>query len=150
MTNYIGFRVEVASRIAGGKAEKLIKRFNKKGRSRVFDLFINGKITVERIDEMLIARGAENNNKKNTPNVNFAIMIPIDECDTDRIVQIVNVLGNGRLIRERTKTFVDGQSAINKIPEFHGIIDAFKDLDKLMPGLINASWYYAPEAIYDK
>lgn len=148
---YIGVRVELASRIVRGDLETLVEKYNSNNSSQVFDPHLDGKITVERTKELLIARGEKDNRKtkakaKQGGNINFALMVPVKDTELVRVVQIVNVLGNGRLIRERVKTFMDGQSALNNLPEMKALSNAFVDLDKYMPGLIKGGWYYAPEA----
>lgn len=145
--SYIGLRVEIVSRIVKVDLEKMIKQYNKKNKSQIFDPYINGKITIERQNSMIIARGEKDKRKKNNGGtVNFSVMIPIDSNDVDRVVQIINVLGNGRLIRERVNTFVTGNSTLNKLPELDDLITALKAVDNYIPGFIKGGWYYAPEA----
>jgi len=80
---------------------------------------------------------------------NFALVIPSEsETIAERIAQIINVLGNNRLIRERVKTFVDGQSNLNNLPELQDLNNAFTRLENYIHGFITAGWYYAPEIIY--
>lgn len=144
--SYIGFRIEIASRIITADISKLIDQYNTDNQ-KIFDLHTNGRISIEHKDSMLIARGENDQGKNNNiRNINFSVMIPIETKEIDRIVQIVNVLGNGRLIRERVKTFVDGQSMLNKLPELTGLVIALSNIDLYIPGFISGSWYYAPEA----
>jgi len=144
-TLYLGVRVEVASRFFS--AEK-VKQYNKKHRkTRVLDVHKGGRITVEKTDKMLIARGAKDE-RGDTGLVNFSVMAKVKDLEQiTRVVKIVNVLGNDKLIRERVKTFVDGRSILSAIPELYKITPVFESLDIMMPGLVMASWYYAPEAI---
>ena len=147
---YIGFRVEIASRIIKDDPEDIVAQYNSTGDSRVFDLHTNGRITADKSDTMIIARGANDPRiRKGGGMINFAIMIPMQD-GIERVVQIVNILGNGRLIRERVKTFTDGRSTLNQIPELEELVPAFLDLDTYAPGLINGGWYYAPEAMFDE
>jgi len=145
--SYIGVRVEVVGRIVKTDPCRMVEQYNKNNESQLFDLYTNGKITVERKDSMLIARGEEDKRKKhNGGTVNFAVMIPIESNEVNRIVQIINVLGNGRLIRERVNTFVNGNSTLNKLPELDGLVTAFTIVNTYIPGFIKGGWYYAPEA----
>ena len=148
MTNsYVGFRAEIVSRIVKTDLCKTVEQFNDQYEAKMFDVYLNGKITIERKDSMLIARGEDDNRKKqNGGTVNFSLMVPVDSKDVERIVQIVNVLGNGRLIRERINTFTQGKSTLNQIPELEGLITAIDTIDAIMPGFIRGGWYYAPEA----
>jgi len=145
--SYIGVRVEVVSRIVKTDLCRVVEQYNDNNESQLFDLYTNGKITVERKDSMLIARGEEDKRKKNNGGtVNFAVMVPIEHKEVNRIVQIINVLGNGRLIRERVNTFVNGNSTLNKLPELDGLITALNTVETYIPGFVRGGWYYAPEA----
>lgn len=146
---YLGVRVELASRFYTIK--NLPARYNRKYKAtRVFDVRENGKIAVEKKNSMLIARGdTQAKEKPETGLVNFSVGVDMGNNikDTKRVVQIVNVLGNDRLIKERVLTFVEGKSMLNSIPEMKLLVEAFENLDSLMPGFIKAGWYYAPETI---
>lgn len=141
---YLGVRVEIANRFV--KVNNLITQYNKAHKTtKLFDLHREGKITVEKNDSMLVARGAVND--KGSGLVNFSVMAEAKKIeDLKRIVQIINVLGNDRLIREKVSVFVNGRSLLNAIPELVELKDAFLAIDSLIPGFINAGWYYAPEA----
>jgi hypothetical protein len=148
MTNaYIGLRVELVSRVVKTDLVKMVEQYNSIDESRIFDLHTDGRITVERDGTMIIARGEKNVNKNNQgAMINFSVMVPLEQKEVGRIVQIVNVLGNGRLIRERINTFVEGKSALNHLPELGGLMIAIKDINTYIPGLVKGGWYYAPEA----
>lgn len=145
---YVGVRVEIASRFVRTN-KNLVKKYNSSHKNtQLFDLHRDGKIAVEKDGIMLIARGAKPD-KGPTGLVNFSVMAEIKSKkrkDIERIVQIVNVLGNDRLIRERVHTFVGGRSLLNAISELAEIKNAFVELDTLIPGFVKAGWYYAPEA----
>ena len=67
---YIGFRVEVANRFLTSR--NLVKKYNTKHKqTQIFDLHKDGKITVEKENGMLIARGATPD-KGSTGLVNFS------------------------------------------------------------------------------
>lgn len=146
---YLGVRVELANRFYTVK--NLSARYNRKYKTtRVFDVRENGKIAVEKRKSMLIARGdTQVKEKPETGLVNFSVGVDMNSKtkDADRIVQIINVLGNDRLIKERVLTFIEGKSMLNSIPELKMLTEAFKNLEDLMPGFIKAGWYYAPETI---
>jgi len=67
--------------------------------------------------------------------------------EVERIIKIINVLGNDRLIREKVDLFSDGKSMLNNIKELKLLSQAFDNLDELLPGFIKTDWFYAPEAI---
>lgn len=148
-TIYLGVRVEVASRFFTIK--NLPARYNRKYKAtRIFDVHKNGRISVEKQNDALIARGEDRPKEKPNPGlVNFSVTVNMGDNveNARRIVQIINVLGNDRLIKERVATFVDGKSMLNSIPELKLLSEAFHNLDDYMPGFIKAGWYYAPEII---
>lgn len=147
---YIGFRIEIASRMVPEDIDKRVKKFNRSSQSKIFGLQTNGKIGVSKSAGMVIACGNPEKRKlaRHSALINFAIMIPIKEQDEiERLIQIINVLGNGRLIRERIKTFIDGGSVLSQLPELQLLVVAFERVEKYIPGLIRGGWYYAPEAI---
>lgn len=145
---YLGVRVELATRFY--TINNLPARYNRKYKqTRVTDVNKNGKIAVEKTRTMLIARGEKQPKERETGLVNFSVGIWMgdNQQDAERVVQIVNVLGNNKLIKERVKTFVDEKSTLNSIPELSRLRDAFVNLEQMMPGFISAGWYYAPEII---
>lgn len=145
---YIGVRAELPGRIIKHNIKDVLKRYNAEGDSQILDLKIDGKITVEKQNAILIARGISGAKKGM---INFALVIPSEsEMAAERIAQIINVLGNNRLIRERVKTFIDGQSNLNNLPELQKLNNAFTRLEKYISGFIIAGWYYAPEIIFDE
>lgn len=150
MPLYLGVRVEVSSKLANTRK---LKTYNQKYKSsQIFDITTNGKIAVEKIGDMLVARGRKDDDSSgNNSMVNFSLMLKQNsnsKSNIERIVKIVNVLGNDRLIRERVHTFFNGDSLLNNIPELELLVEAFKNVDMLVPGIINAGWYYAPEAMF--
>lgn len=144
---YLGVRVEIAGRIV---VKDLPDKYNNAhDDTKILDFHKDGKITVEKKDSMLIARGAKNDKPNSNNLVNFSLMSEINkEAEIRRIVQIVNVLGNDRLIREKISVFVGGKSLLNAIPELDQLKDAFVALDSIMPGFVKSGWYYAPEATF--
>lgn len=148
---YIGFRIEIASRLLPSCSDKMIEQHNAGGNTQIVGLQHNGRITVSKEGGLVTASGAED--KRKIPSkigalVNFGVVLPMDKRDDlVRVVEIINVLGNGRLIRERVDTFAHGQSMLNQIPELTALRQAMHDLETHMPGFLNSGWYYAPEAI---
>jgi len=148
MTNglYVGFRVEVTNKYI---VRNFIRRFNSGQKTlQVSDLYKDGKIAIEKTDHMLIARG-QKIDKSDTGLANFAALVEVgDYNELERLVKIINVLGNDRLIRERVYSFIGGKSILNAIPQLAPLKDAFVKIERLAPGFIKAGWYYAPEAIF--
>ncbi len=145
MSLYVGVRIEISNRTL--KIKDLADTYNNtNSMAKIFDVHDNGRIAVEKSKDMLIARGKQED-RVHTGLINFSLMLPIEttEKEIERIVKIVNVLGNDRLIRERVKTFVLGQSALNKMPEFAGLTNVFKNMNSFIPNFTAIAWYYAPE-----
>ena len=146
---YIGFRVEVTCRVIKN-AEEIIDTYNKSGKCKIFDMHHNGKICIEKTKDMITAKGEDCKKLAKTSGiVNFGIMAPIEKKKISRVVQIINVLGNGKLIKERVKTFADGESTLNQLPELSALNYALGKLEDYAPGLILNGWYYAPEMKVD-
>lgn len=144
---YIGVRVEISNRFINSE---LIRQYNKTHNdTKISDFHINGRIAIERHDCMIIAKGADLGKDISNNMANFFMMSKISGglVAVKRVVQIINVLGNDRLIRERVRTFIGGNSALNNLPELNNLYIAFNDLNDMMPGFIRAGWYYAPEAV---
>ena len=144
-TVYLGIRIEMSNRFL--IAKNFISRYNKAHKkTRLFDLHRDGKITVEKKNSMIMARGIKNDRPYGGL-INFSIMTEVRRVkEAERIVKIVNVLGNDRLIRERVSLFVQKQSMLNAIPELTEIRNALIDIDNEIPGFVKSGWYYAPEA----
>lgn len=143
---FIGVRVEITNKTSRIKGiDDTYKKIYKT--EEIFDYHDNGRITVERNNEMLIVKG-KTEDKFTTGLINFSVMSELkrDEKELYRVVKIVNVLGNDRLIKERVKTFVDGKSMLNNLQEFSGLQSIFININDLAPGFIDLAWYYAPEA----
>jgi hypothetical protein len=143
---FIGFRVEVGNRLV---VKNLLRRINSQhGKTQAYDLHRDGKIVIEKTKDMLVAHGEKANKGLEKGLANFAVITQIkDEDQMFRIVRIVNVLGNDRLIRERVHQFVNGKSSLSSLPELEPIKEMFIRIERIIPGFIKSGWYYAPEAI---
>ena len=147
---WIGFKVEVASRFIG---KGFLCQFNESGNEQIklLDLNRDGKIVIEKIDKMLIVHGQKTEPRFETGLANFSLLAKLKSKDEGiRIIKIINVLGNDRLIRERISAFVNGRSMLSALPELAPLKDAFIKLEEMRPGLIKTGWYYAPEASFGK
>jgi uncharacterized FAD-dependent dehydrogenase len=144
MVFYIGVRIETSNKISKIK-EITSKIDNKEMKSQIFDFNINGKVIINKQNDIITAGGKQES--KHTGMINFALLHPleVEDIDMNRIVRIVNVLGNGRLLKERVKTFIIGHSVLNKLSEFNELNNTFNYIEKIIPGFIENAWYYAPE-----
>ena len=146
--SYLGFRIEIVNSLL---VRNMVKRLNSKVKAsaQIFELVREGKITVERRNDMLIAHGTKSDHK--TGVANFSLMSEVSEGDDElsRLVQIMNVLGNDRLIKERVSALISGKSLLNALPQLIPIKNSIVKIEEVIPGFIRSAWYYAPEAIFD-
>src|SRR5574337_160250 len=140
MNSYIGIRIEISNRVS--KTKELLTEFNGKTKYKIFDFNTNGKITMNKQQSDIITVCGKQESK-NTGMINFALLQPLDveENEIKRVVKIINVLGNGKLLKERVKTFVIEKSVLNKLPEFYNLNEALHCIDKIVPGFIENAWY---------
>jgi|GEM_PF-5797216 len=143
---YLGVRVELPSRIL---IPNLIRKYNRNHAStKLFNLNENGRITTGKDGVILLARGATNEQNKSSGFSNFSAMIELELAqEVKRIAEIINVLGNDRLIREKANVFVANKSLLNSLTELKELTNIFNSLNKMMPGFFGCAWYYAPEII---
>jgi len=149
---YIGVRVEISNRsIRGvGDMDNVQKEYNKNSQVKIFDIQREGRITVNKHDNMITAKGTTDDvNDRGL--INFAFMSKLSgksssKIELERVVKIINVLGNDRVIRERVDTFTTEASMLNHIPELQSLKQAFLNLNNFIPGFTKIAWYYAPEA----
>jgi hypothetical protein len=146
---HLGFRIEIAKSLM---VRNFAKRVNsKKWGAQVFELIKDGKIAVEKKDGMLIAHGLKSDSK--TSVYNFSLLCEIEEGEEElcRLVQIMNVLGNDRLIKEKISALIGGKSLLNALPQLEPVKNTIVKIDKnLIPGFVQHGWYYAPEALFDE
>ena len=140
---YIGVRVEISGMIVGDAS--LLPGIC--SNANIADIHTDGRVIVERPSGMLIGRGKTDIKSKGDNLVNFSLMAPAcSKNDAIRVVKIVNVLGNDKLIREKVSVFVSGESVLCNIPEMKFLVEAFKEIDSVFKGFISKGWYFAPEA----
>jgi hypothetical protein len=145
---YLGFRIEIANYLL---PRNLTKRFNTKFiEAQISDLCREGKIVVERRENMLIAHGQKAGYASGLSN--FALLCEISKGPEElkRLVEIMNTLGNERLIKERISFFTSNKSQLVHLQELKPIKNAILTLNEMIPGFIKHGWYYAPEAIFDE
>ena len=147
MLSYIGFRVEFADYLLQCKTHSLMKKYNCDDYC-IGDIYKNGKIKSENKNGLILARGLDDpNNKKLKKTSNLSLLIPIGQKEIVRVIKIINVLGNGKLLKERLDVFAENKSVLNHLPEINTMVAAINNLEKHLPGIIRHAWYYAPDAI---
>lgn len=145
----IGFRIEITgSSITKDDLKSIKLKYNKSVKNiRFLKIKTNSQIVGKNIDEMLMAKTIDN--KKFWDTCSFSLMTNIKEkSEAKRIVQIINVLGNDRIIRERISLFVNKQSMLNNLPDLNPLVDGMLELEKFIPNILKVGYYYAPEIIY--
>lgn len=148
---YIGFRVETISRIISGSIDKISEDYNARYDFKIINPISHAKIIAKKAEPVVLARGEKEKKDRPDAATNFSLVVPIKkESEAERVAKIINVLGNGKLVRERINLFCDRKSTLNNIPELCLLVDAFKALDTYIPGIIRGGWYYAPEIVYKK
>jgi len=146
---FIGFRVEIISRSLKKQDLRVIARkYNKTSQdTKISNIRTNNQIIADYFNGMLVVGTQEN--KKYDDILNFALMIPIKKkTEAKRIVQIINVLGNDRIIKEKISVFTEKQSMLNDLPELDGLIDGLLKLDDHLPNITRLGYYYAPEVMF--
>jgi len=142
---FLGFRVEIIGKIIPiSNLEKTYNNIYKE--TFIFDVHKNSKILVSKVNSIILARGDTRN--KNSGLTNFGVMIQVEKSEAERVAQIINVLGNNRLVKERVSLFVANKSTLNTIKELSLLKDAFRNIDKIIPGFIKFGWYFAPDIKY--
>lgn len=143
---YVGFRVEVPHKIIPSNFKQIIENFDN-DLFKVVDYHIRSRIKVEKLDGFILAKSDKSYD--NILNSNFSVLVPIaSEKQLQRIIKIINVLGNDKLLKEKLDIFVAGRSALNQIPELKKLSYALEELQKVIPNLVDFGWFFAPEAIY--
>jgi len=145
---YLGFRIEISKNLL---ARNLMKRVNnKQWGAQIFELFRDGKISIEKKNGMLIAHGLKADNKTNMANFSLLSEIKDGEEELNRLIQIMNVLGNDRLIKEKLSSLISGKSLLGALPQLEPVKNTIVKIDEtMMPGLIRSGYFYAPEALFD-
>lgn len=141
---YVGVRIEIAAKCC---PKDLEQNFNANSKDvKLFDLFSNGKIFLDKREDFFLAKG-EMAAKKDAKLANFSILVHMkNKDDAQRIIKIINVLGNDKIIKEKIKTFYNKKSVLNQIPELDPLYNAIIQLNKIVPGLISNGHYYVPDS----
>jgi hypothetical protein len=138
----IGVRIEIPTKYVCKfdlereykKRFKLIEEFN---------LCLDTGIVPEVKNGIILAKAKGCEPKTST----FSVMVGIGKQNAIRVVQILNVLGDNRVLREKLSVYMSNKSVLNQIPELAGLQQVFENLSKMVPGLVDNAWVHAPEAV---
>ena len=140
----VGIRIEMPTKMI--KKKDIVKEYKSKfSESVIFDVEHGLKIGQVYTKGIFLARpGTE----KSFGNSTFSLLISVGEdLDTAlRLVKIINILGDDRVIREKVKTFFIGKSQLSLLPELQPMIEILRNIEKIVPGFIEVAWLLAPEA----
>ena len=138
----VGLRLEVPNKFLVGV--DLAKIYKKSDNIRLVGFCRGGKVVAKKVKELILAKSDGEGGSVSS----FSILINFrnDLDRVKRVISIINVLGDNKLFKEKVRTFVDGRSILNSIPELAELKRAFGILGAAMPKLIDLAWYSAPDA----
>lgn len=142
--NYcIGVRIELPAKYVGAK--DLVKLYRNAYKTKVvFDSSCGTKVQPQVHRGLVLARAGDQG-----PGIaHFSVLLSLgtDLNEVERLAQIINVLGDGKLIRERADVFRSGKSVLNLLPELSGLKSVLEQLATLIPHFFDTAWLNAPEA----
>jgi len=143
---YIGIRIELPKRLL---IKNLARIYNKcyNEESKIFEVcYDNSKVIANRIKDDMILTKSVLDVKSNNASFSILLNLNSDFKNAERIVKIINVLGDNKIIKEKVKNFIDKKSVLNLIPELEKIYEIFQNINKLMPRFIDCAWMNAPDA----
>lgn len=113
-------------------------------RAKMLHLKYNGKIIAERFGNLIMANGIDIKTNTGWANFSASLRKKITYKELERLISIVNVLGNDKIIKEKISTFLANKSQLCLLPELIDYYDSFTYLNKLLPGFASNSFYYMP------
>jgi len=146
-TYYVGFRIETHHKILKVLTNKLIAKYNRGHKNfQIKDVCFNGKV-IQKKNDGIILSGKQFDEENKTTLSSFLLIVKkkYEKEEVMRIVKIINIMGNDRIIKEYTKEFLYGESILKYFPDIQKYKDAFLSCEEIIPGLLSRSWLYAPE-----
>lgn len=145
----LGYRLEVPLSILGkliGKSKTTRFRFGDfKTSVPVFD----GDIEAEEVGHVKISNGrSTKQGKKNMVNFSFLkkFNVPKSHKEAYRLTEIANILSDGQLLREPLSKILDGDSALEPVPEYATINEGLRVLADAIPEIKRKCYVYAPDS----
>ncbi len=146
-TAEFGIRVEMP--------EDYMKDFNKSNCSLLKEsldigpLSWNGTVIPEDHIDMAICSFRSNETRWNSDKVSFNMLgrkyfFENGWQQVDRIGKLTFILGNDRMMKERISLIMNKKSKISVIPEYNWLIEELKELENVMPGLLEKGSFYVP------
>jgi len=109
----------------------------------------NGTIIPEDHADLAISAFRSNENRWKTDKTSFKIIgnrVFKNEgvAQTDRLGKLAFLQFNDRIGRERVKNVVKNKSMLSLLPEYEWLIESLKELDSIIPNLIERGYFHAP------
>lgn len=144
---YVGFRVETHHKILKILNNKAVTKYNRGHKNfQIKDICFNGKVVLKKVDSIIVAnKHYDEENKTTLSNFLLIVKQKYTKEEALRLVKIINIMGNDRIVKEYSKEFIYGDSILKYFPDIQKYKDAFLSCEQIVPGLIARSWYYAPE-----
>jgi hypothetical protein len=141
---FVGVRIELPTKLLNNKdLGKLYKKDHKQ--KLTFDVTCEQKIVPRRIDDLILARPG---NEKQANWSSFPLFASFDNLDAAlRIIRILNVLGDDKLIRESVKSFMEDHSTLSNLTELTSLKTIFGNLNTIIPHFTELAWFSAPDAL---
>lgn len=110
---------------------------------------VQGTVETEEIGDVKISNGRIINSHRSVhTNMGFLKRFNSDKAEQEiyRLVEIVNVLCDGQLLREPISKILSSKSVISPVPEYDSLKEGLQKLVNVFPDLEKKCAVYAPEA----
>ena len=109
----------------------------------------NGSVIPEDHSDLVISAFRSNEERWKSDKVSFSLLSKRfykneGSVQADRIGKLSFVLFNDRVSKERIKTFMNGNSVLNLIPEFSWLKETLIELDNIIPKLCDKGSFHVP------
>jgi uncharacterized protein len=109
-----------------------------------------GQVIQEDHADMTVASFRSNEDRWKSDKVFFSMIInkqfPGNACaQTDRLAKLAFLLSQDRVGREKIKSFIKGESQLSLIPEYTWLIEYFKEMESIIPTIINRGYFHCPD-----
>jgi glycine/D-amino acid oxidase-like deaminating enzyme len=106
-----------------------------------------GSAVGDREDNGLLSAFAHTPPGKRAERTSFMVSLDLGNNFEEmvRLVRIANILSNDKVRRERAVDFVDGHSALKHLKQFDPLRLALRNLDRMVPSLLECATVYIPE-----
>jgi hypothetical protein len=141
---FVGVRVELPTKLITNKdLGKLYKKAYKQ--KLTFDVTCDQKIAPEYVDDLILAKPSNEKQANLSSFPLFAIFTDLEAAL--RVIRILNVLGDDKLIRESVRSFMDDKSNLSNLKELSSLKTVFGNMNAIVPHFTELAWFSAPDAI---